>query len=121
MTKVSHLEGPLVRSLLILNEFQDLRVSSLIERGKKPGTTTLLLIRNDGSQSEISGMRDTPTGRSLYLARPLQIKDAACLSCHTSAAVAPAAPTAPSSPAAKARISSFSSAMWARMRSSIWL
>ena len=46
--------------------------------------------RNDASQSEISGMRETPTGRSLYLARPLQIKDGACLSCHTSAEVAPA-------------------------------
>jgi methyl-accepting chemotaxis protein len=46
--------------------------------------------RNDAAQSEISGMRETPTGRSLYLARPLQIKDAACLSCHTSAEVAPA-------------------------------
>ena len=45
--------------------------------------------RNDGSQSEISGMRETPTGRSLYLARPMQIKDAACLSCHSSAAAAP--------------------------------
>jgi HAMP domain-containing protein len=46
--------------------------------------------RNDASQGEISGMRDTPTGRSLYLARPLQIKDAACLSCHTNAEMAPA-------------------------------
>jgi HAMP domain-containing protein len=47
--------------------------------------------RNDAAQTEISGMRDTPTGRSLYLARPLQIKDAACLSCHTTAEMAPAA------------------------------
>ncbi len=46
--------------------------------------------RNDASQGEISGMRQTPTGSSLYLARPMQIKDAACLSCHTSAAMAPA-------------------------------
>ena len=47
--------------------------------------------RNDPAQAEISGMRDTPTGRSLYLARPFQIKDPACLSCHTTAAAAPAA------------------------------
>jgi protein-histidine pros-kinase len=40
---------------------------------------------------EISGVRDTPTGRSLYLARPLQIKDPACLSCHTNAETAPPA------------------------------
>jgi protein-histidine pros-kinase len=47
--------------------------------------------RNDPSQAEISGMRETPTGRSLYLARPFQIKDPACLSCHTTAEMAPAA------------------------------
>ena len=45
--------------------------------------------RNDPARNEISGMRDTPTGRSLYLARPFQIKDQACLSCHTNAEMAP--------------------------------
>jgi len=48
------------------------------------------IFRGDPSQSEISGMRDTPTGRSLYLARPMQVKDPACLSCHTTAEMAPA-------------------------------
>jgi HAMP domain-containing protein len=47
--------------------------------------------RNNPERPEISGTRDTPTGRSLYLARPFQIKDAACLSCHTTAEMAPAA------------------------------
>jgi HAMP domain-containing protein len=47
--------------------------------------------RNDPGRAEISGMRETPTGRSLYLARPFQIKDPACLSCHTTAAMAPVA------------------------------
>lgn len=47
--------------------------------------------RNQPSRGEISGMRDTPLGRSLYLARPLQIKDQACLSCHSSAELAPPA------------------------------
>src|SRR6185295_4598427 len=47
--------------------------------------------RNNPERGEISGMRDTPTGPSLYLARPFQIKDPACLSCHTSAETAPAA------------------------------
>jgi HAMP domain-containing protein len=37
------------------------------------------------------GMRETPTGRSLYLARPFQIKDPACLACHTTAEMAPPA------------------------------
>ena len=47
--------------------------------------------RQDPARAEISGVRETPTGRSLYLARPLQIKDSACLSCHTSAEKAPPA------------------------------
>ena len=47
--------------------------------------------RANPAQGEISGTRETPTGRSLYLARPFQIKDPACLSCHTNAEMAPAA------------------------------
>jgi protein-histidine pros-kinase len=47
--------------------------------------------RTDPARAEISGMRDTPTGRSLYLARPFQIKDPGCLSCHTTPEMAPAA------------------------------
>ncbi|HEX6691878.1 MAG TPA: DUF3365 domain-containing protein [Burkholderiales bacterium] len=47
--------------------------------------------RADPSRPEITGMRETPTGRSLYLARPFQIKDPACLSCHTTAEMAPTA------------------------------
>lgn len=45
--------------------------------------------RNDPGKDELVGERDTPTGRSLYLARPITIKDAACLACHTTAAQAP--------------------------------
>jgi protein-histidine pros-kinase len=47
--------------------------------------------RSEGARTDISGIRSTPTGRSLYLARPLQIKDQACLACHTTADVAPPA------------------------------
>ena len=47
--------------------------------------------RNNNALSEVSGTRETPTGPSLYLARPFQIKDKACLSCHTTAEMAPAA------------------------------
>jgi HAMP domain-containing protein len=49
------------------------------------------VFRGDAARTEISGMRETPTGPSLYLARPFQIKDPACLSCHTTAAEAPPA------------------------------
>src|SRR5712664_579869 len=47
--------------------------------------------RNEAARVDISGIRSTPTGRSLYLARPLQIRDQACLSCHTTAERAPPA------------------------------
>ena len=46
--------------------------------------------RNNEKQGELSGERLTPTGPSLYLARPFQIKDPACLACHTTAEIAPA-------------------------------
>jgi protein-histidine pros-kinase len=47
--------------------------------------------RNNTGMTELTGTRETPTGRSLYLARPFQIKDKDCLACHTSAEMAPAA------------------------------
>ncbi len=47
--------------------------------------------RNEAARTEVSGVRETPTGRSLYLARPFQIKDQACLACHTTAEMAPPA------------------------------
>jgi protein-histidine pros-kinase len=47
--------------------------------------------RNDTSKTELTGMRQTPTGPSLYLARPFQIKDQACLACHTNAEMSPPA------------------------------
>ena len=46
--------------------------------------------RNRAAVTELIGERDTPTGRSLYIAHPLQIKDPACLSCHTTPEMAPA-------------------------------
>lgn len=47
--------------------------------------------RNDAARGELSGVRNTPTGRSLYLARPFQIRDPGCLACHTSPEMAPPA------------------------------
>jgi protein-histidine pros-kinase len=45
--------------------------------------------RNNTDHSEIIGERDTPTGRLLYIARPIQIRDAACLACHSTVDAAP--------------------------------
>ena len=47
--------------------------------------------RNNGERKEFTGTRMTPNGLPLYLARPFQIKDPACLACHTSADQAPPA------------------------------
>ena len=48
--------------------------------------------RNAGGSAaaEINGERDTPAGRMLYIARPIQIKDPACLACHSVPSAAPA-------------------------------
>jgi HAMP domain-containing protein len=45
--------------------------------------------RQDPERAEMVGERDTPTGRNLYMARPIQIKDGACLSCHSTVDAAP--------------------------------
>ncbi len=45
--------------------------------------------RNNQDRTEFSGVRSTPSGLSMYLARPLQIKDPNCLGCHTTAEAAP--------------------------------
>jgi HAMP domain-containing protein len=44
--------------------------------------------RNDPSMKEFVGERDTPMGRSLYLARPIRA-EAGCLACHGLASAAP--------------------------------
>ena len=46
--------------------------------------------RGHNGQKELVGERDTPTGRSLYLARPIQAKQP-CLECHSVPAEAPPA------------------------------
>jgi HAMP domain-containing protein len=45
--------------------------------------------RNGQVKGELIGERETPTGKSLYLARPIQITNAACLACHNTVAEAP--------------------------------
>lgn len=46
--------------------------------------------RTNPSKTELSGERDTPGGRMLYIARPITIKDPACLACHSVPSAAPA-------------------------------
>jgi protein-histidine pros-kinase len=41
------------------------------------------------NQAEVVGERDTPVGKSLYIARPIQIKQESCLYCHSTVDAAP--------------------------------
>jgi HAMP domain-containing protein len=45
--------------------------------------------RNDSQTQEVIGVRDTPMGQSLYLARPIRAKPE-CLVCHSTPSAAPA-------------------------------
>jgi HAMP domain-containing protein len=47
-------------------------------------------LRDHPDQKEMVGERSTPTGQSLFLARPIQITDGQCLGCHSTPAAAPA-------------------------------
>jgi HAMP domain-containing protein len=44
--------------------------------------------RNDAGAQEMAGERETPMGRSLYLARPIRVGQE-CLTCHSTPAAAP--------------------------------
>lgn len=46
--------------------------------------------RNRPDLKELVGERDTATGRALFIARPIQITNPACLECHTTPDMAPA-------------------------------
>jgi len=45
--------------------------------------------RNNADLKESMGLRDTPNGQSLWIARPLRITNPACLECHSSVEAAP--------------------------------
>jgi len=46
-------------------------------------TTIIDHFRNNPDSTELIGERQTATGPSLFLARPIQIKDPSCLTCHS--------------------------------------
>jgi len=45
--------------------------------------------RSHDEEKELVGERDTPTGQTLYLSRPIKIKNPKCLACHDTPARAP--------------------------------
>ena len=52
-------------------------------------TDIIHAFRNNPELTEISGERLTPTGKSLYYARPIRIKNKNCLTCHSTVDAAP--------------------------------
>jgi protein-histidine pros-kinase len=45
--------------------------------------------REHPSSAEVIGQRDTPTGPSLYIGKPIRVTDGACLRCHSTIEAAP--------------------------------
>ncbi len=56
-------------------------------------TDIIASFRNNPDNQEISGIRDTPIGKSLYYARPIRITQKGCLTCHSTVEAAPATMT----------------------------
>lgn len=52
-------------------------------------TDIVAQFRNNKESTEIIGDRDTPTGKSFYVARPLRIGNEKCLYCHSTVDAAP--------------------------------
>lgn len=53
-------------------------------------TDIISMFQNQPKLAEFAGERETPSGRSLYLSRPIRVSDEACLICHSTPSVAPA-------------------------------
>lgn len=49
----------------------------------------VMQFRGNAEATELIGDRETPTGRSFYVARPIRITNPACLRCHSSVEAAP--------------------------------
>lgn len=66
-----------------------LNPTNLVDRASDWEADVVNIFRNDSTKTEIIGERNTPTGLSLYYARPLRIESPACLECHSIPANAP--------------------------------
>jgi HAMP domain-containing protein len=70
-----------------------LNPTNLVDRAQDWEADIIRLFREESGRQEVVAERDTPTGPTLNLARPVTITEAACLTCHNTAALAPAALT----------------------------
>ena len=66
-----------------------LNPTNLRDRSTDWESDVIQKFRNDPGTTEVIGERDTPTGRALYIARPLAVSAGRCLTCHSTAAAAP--------------------------------
>jgi len=67
-----------------------LNPTNLRDRATDWEADVINVFRNNGQEKELIGERDTPTGRSLYLGRPIHAP-APCLECHSTPERAPKA------------------------------
>src|SRR5215469_14642509 len=67
-----------------------LNPTNLIDRAEDWEADIIRYFEDHPNEKQLFGERDTPTGRQLYLAKPMRA-GASCLECHSEPAVAPAA------------------------------
>ena len=68
-----------------------LNPTNLSDRAQDWEADIINTFRDDAARQEMTLERETSTGPTLYLARPIVVNQEACLACHTSPAMAPAA------------------------------
>jgi HAMP domain-containing protein len=70
-----------------------LNPTNLSDRAQDWEADIINLFRNQSDKQELVIQRDTPVGPTLSLARPIVVRDQACLTCHSTPAAAPVALT----------------------------
>jgi methyl-accepting chemotaxis protein len=66
-----------------------LNPTNLADRAAEWEADIINWFRNHDGEKELIGIRQTPTGPSLFMGRPIKITDPSCLSCHSTPAEAP--------------------------------
>lgn len=66
-----------------------LNPTNSLDRATDWETDVVNTFRNNPTLKTLYSERDTPTGKSLFFARPLQVKEASCLECHSTPDRAP--------------------------------
>jgi len=66
-----------------------LNPTNLRDRATEWESDVVQRLRNEPGLNEIVGHRDTAAGPAVYIARPIQIREPACLECHSTVDAAP--------------------------------